>query len=124
MQAHASKSDYTSLQASKKNLDVLFNQNNYVNIGAETYDLFFETTPIKVGPNQSDFAIMHKRLGWCSLNIAAFFKADKINDVLIIVRECMDKNSLLDFFVFNPETESYYNIKKHESGYDISFYES
>ena len=47
MQAHASKSDYTSLQASKKNLDVLFNQNNYVNIGAETYDLFLKQHRLK-----------------------------------------------------------------------------
>lgn len=109
-----------SVPASKKFLSRLLSYNLSSRIDQNEYEVVFEIPLIKGDEAEPDVVVFDKRKGWTSIMALEICGKDEINDLMIIARSLMEKYSLLDFFIFEQDSKTWYNIKKGPLGYYIS----
>jgi hypothetical protein len=120
MQTLPAKSWTSNASASKKYLSRLLTHKLSSRLNPKIYDVVFEM-PLKKGDvSEPDVVVFNKCKGWASIMAIEICRTDEISDMLIIARELMDKYSLLDFFLFDQESNVWYNIKKRKMGYEIT----
>jgi hypothetical protein len=113
--------DWTeSISSTKKYLSRQLTYRLALKLNPKEYEVVFETPLIKGGVGEPDIVVFDKCRGWTSLMAIEICKADEITDMFIIARELMEKYSLLDFFLFDQDSECWYNIKRNQLGYDVS----
>ena len=120
MQTLPAKTWTATTSASKKYLTREFTHRLASRLNPKIYDVLFESPLTKGGHGEPDVVVYNKCKGWSSVMAIEICRTDEITDMLIIARELMEKYFLLDFFLFDEDAGTWYNIRKNKMGYEIS----